>query len=128
VYIFDKKTTFLNRCDINGCKIIDTNFPTRTRIESGYITTQNSSKLFEEEKNMPAAVVRNEEEAPSEEIEVVKQEDKAPTEQVSQTKSEEKNEKEDKNNDQDNKEGSDREIEPGVTPIQARREDGDEKK
>lgn len=50
LYIFDKKSTFLNKCDGKTCTLIETKLPSKTSLnfDSGF----QQSKLFESEKPM----------------------------------------------------------------------------
>ncbi|MDR2666795.1 MAG: hypothetical protein LBB34_01600 [Holosporales bacterium] len=54
VYIFDKKSTVLNKCDAKGCSVIETRFPSKTSFLGDQVL--QTSKLFESEKPMTAAV------------------------------------------------------------------------
>jgi len=55
IYIFDKKSTVLNRCDGKNCLVIETKLPTKTILnqDSGF----QQSKLFESEKPMATATL-----------------------------------------------------------------------
>jgi hypothetical protein len=55
IYIFDKKSTVLNKCDEKGCSIIETKLPLKSAINSneGF----QPSKLFESEKPMVKATL-----------------------------------------------------------------------
>ncbi len=55
IYIFDKKSTVLNRCDGKNCIVIETKLPTKTILnqDSGF----QQSKLFESEKPMATATL-----------------------------------------------------------------------
>lgn len=57
IYIFDKKSTVLNRCDGKNCIVIETKLPTKTILnqDSGF----QQSKLFESEKPMATATLTN---------------------------------------------------------------------
>lgn len=57
IYIFDKKSTILNRCDGKNCVVIETKLPTKTILnqDSGF----QQSKLFESEKPMATATLAN---------------------------------------------------------------------
>lgn len=45
VYIFDKKSTALNKCDAKGCAVIETKLP--TKIEPSFASAFQQSKLFD---------------------------------------------------------------------------------
>lgn len=57
IYIFDKKSTVLNRCDGKNCIVIETKLPTKTILnqDSGF----QQSKLFESEKPMATVTLTN---------------------------------------------------------------------
>ncbi len=57
IYIFDKKSTILNRCDGKNCVVIETKLPTKTILnqDSGF----QQSKLFESEKPMATTLASN---------------------------------------------------------------------
>lgn len=55
IYIFDKKSTVLNRCDGKNCVVIETKLPTKTILNQDFGFQQ--SKLFESEKPMTAATL-----------------------------------------------------------------------
>jgi hypothetical protein len=54
VYIFDKKSTVLNRCDAKGCAVIETKLPNKMSFLNGQMF--QASKLFESEKPMTTAI------------------------------------------------------------------------
>ena len=54
-YIFDKKSTILNKCDGKNCKIIETKLPSKTVLNQDIGFQQ--SKLFETEKPMATATL-----------------------------------------------------------------------
>lgn len=45
IYIFDKKSTALNKCDTKGCTVIETKLP--TKIEMSFDAAFQQSKLFD---------------------------------------------------------------------------------
>lgn len=57
IYIFDKKSTVLNRCDGKNCFVIETKLPTKTILNQD--TGFQQSKLFESEKPMVTATLDN---------------------------------------------------------------------
>lgn len=57
IYIFDKKSTVLNRCDGKNCFVIETKLPTKTILNQD--TGFQQSKLFESEKSMVTATLDN---------------------------------------------------------------------
>jgi hypothetical protein len=50
VYIFDKKNTVLNKCDANGCQVIETKLPNNSILST--VSSFGSSKMFDSEKPM----------------------------------------------------------------------------
>ncbi|MDR1034675.1 MAG: hypothetical protein LBL32_01940 [Holosporales bacterium] len=58
LYIFDKKSTILNKCSDKGCAVIETKLPSRVffPIPSDY----SPSKLFGSEKNMAEEIIKTE--------------------------------------------------------------------
>ncbi len=56
VYIFDKKSTIMNRCNQNGCEVIETKLPS-TSNTSNSNTFLNPSKLFDKNHPMTSDVV-----------------------------------------------------------------------
>lgn len=57
IYIFDKKSTVLNRCDGKNCFVIETKLPTKTILNQD--TGFQQSKLFESERPMVTATLDN---------------------------------------------------------------------
>jgi hypothetical protein len=55
VYIFDKKSTMLNKCDTYGCAVINTNLPTNTPPQSRYAPP---SSLFDGRRSMRDEIVK----------------------------------------------------------------------
>ncbi len=55
IYIFDKKSTVLNKCDGKNCVVIETKLPTKTFLNQDTGFQQN--KLFESEKPMATATL-----------------------------------------------------------------------
>ena len=58
VYIFDKKSTILNKCGEKGCQVIETKLP--SKMSFGVDELSGTSKLFGSEKNMSEAIVKKE--------------------------------------------------------------------
>lgn len=60
VFIFDKKSTILNKCDDNSCKLLETKLPAKSN--GGIIEQINQvpSKMFGEDKPMTEAIVNTE--------------------------------------------------------------------
>lgn len=55
LYIFDKKNTILNRCNDNGCKVIETHLPDRVRGGLGMVAetiNQAQKTMFGRDKSM----------------------------------------------------------------------------
>lgn len=55
VYIFDKKSTVLNRCNENGCAVIETKLPTKTI--NSFEPNFQQSKMFEATQPMTSEVI-----------------------------------------------------------------------
>ncbi len=58
VYIFDKKSTTLNKCDKDGCQLLDTKLPSTGSSNIYNQITQTPSKLFGENKTMQEEVIK----------------------------------------------------------------------
>ena len=58
VYIFDKKSTVLNKCTSEGCSVIETKLPTQTPMTFSTMTspTFQQSKMFDNDKPMTKEV------------------------------------------------------------------------
>ncbi|MDR0630817.1 MAG: hypothetical protein LBF70_02180 [Holosporales bacterium] len=54
LFIFDKKSTVLNKCGSKGCEIIETKLPSRTYFGLDHNASQ--SKMFGITKNLPESV------------------------------------------------------------------------
>ena len=57
LYIFDKKSTVLNKCDGNSCVVVETKLPTKSNVnfDPGF----QQSKLFDSNKLMPNETAEN---------------------------------------------------------------------
>ena len=58
LYIFDKKSTVLNRCGEKGCELIETKLP--SKVSFGLEQTLSPSKMFESDKPMRDEIVKTE--------------------------------------------------------------------
>jgi hypothetical protein len=118
VYIFDKKTTLLNRCDNESCKTINTNLPTTMR--GVYNLIREPSQIFETKKSMQEEVttVAKPIVSPRAEIQISKNEDKRKIE-VPQNNG---NKVQDARNEVQTVKTED-EPEPGITPIKREEEE-----
>lgn len=54
VFIFDKKSTILNKCDAKGCSVIETKLP--TKMDMVFTPTFQQSKMFDTNPPMTKAV------------------------------------------------------------------------
>lgn len=57
VYIFDKRSTVLNRCDNKGCNVIETKLPSKSNFSIE--PTFQQSKMFDQEKPMANETIPN---------------------------------------------------------------------
>lgn len=62
IYIFDKKSTVLNKCDGKECVVIETKLPTKTILNQDSALQQRSA-LFEAEKSMVASTLATKEDS-----------------------------------------------------------------
>lgn len=54
IYIFDKKSTVLNKCDAKGCSIIETKLP--TKMEMSFAPAFQQSKMFDSNPPMTQSI------------------------------------------------------------------------
>lgn len=58
VYIFDKKSTTLNKCDNAGCQLLETKLPATAQSNITDQISKTPSKLFGENKTMPEEITK----------------------------------------------------------------------
>ncbi len=63
VYIFDKKSSVLNKCDAKGCSIIETKLP--TKMEMSFTPAFQQSKMFNSNPSMTQSINEKIPESPS---------------------------------------------------------------
>ena len=88
IYIFDKKSTVLNRCSEKGCEVVETKLPDNVNFS---LSTFSPSKMFSAEKNMQDAITRTE---ATEDVSKTDEKIKAPEEKGKPEKTEGENRKE----------------------------------